>query len=189
MRWAALYARSRQVPIAAAGLVLVVGGVWAVSWNSWSLLSASVAVTAGVAVAAIGLSGQDVDLDRTAALPWPVRRLAHLVLIGAVTGALVLAVQRLGDAPVGAGLVIRDSAGAIGLAGLTATVAGGQFAWTLPLAWVAVAVFVPENPPVGTGTEIVAWMLQPGDSVAANVTAVVALAAGLAAYTRWGGRK
>jgi len=64
--------------------------VWLLSRNSWSLLPASLAITAGIAVAATGLSGQDVDLDRTAALPWPVRRLAHLVLIGAVTGALVL---------------------------------------------------------------------------------------------------
>jgi hypothetical protein len=101
----------------------------------------------------------------------------------------VLGVQRLGAAPVDTWLVVRDSAGALGLAGLTATVAGGQFGWTLPLAWVAVAVFVPEAPPVSTGTRIVAWMLQPGDSVAADATAVAAAMIGLVAYTRWGGRK
>jgi len=189
VRWVALYARSRQAPIAAAGLVVVVCGVWLLSRNSWSLLPASLAITAGIAVAATGLSGQDVDLDRTAALPWPVRRLAHLVLIGAVTGALVLGVQQLGDSPVDAWLVIRDSAGVVGLAGLTATVAGGQCGWTLPLVWFAVAVFAPEAKPVTTGTEIAAWMLQPGDSVAANSAAVVAAVVGLGVYTRWGGRK
>jgi hypothetical protein len=189
VRWAALYLRSRQVPAAAAGLLVAVCGARLLAWHSWSPPFASLAVTAGVAVAAIGLSGQDVDLDRTAALPWPIRRLTHLMVIGVVAGAVVLAVQRMGGAPVGTWLVIRDSAGAAGLAGLAATVAGGQFGWTIPLLWFAVALFVPETPPVSTGTAIAAWQLQPTDSVAANCTALAATATGLVAYMRWGGRK
>ena len=73
-----------------------------------------------------------------------------------------------------------------GLAGLAAPVAGGQFGWTLPLLWFAVAMVVPESPPVPTSTEIAAWMFQPGDSVAANWTAVVAAAVRLGARTEVG---
>ena len=189
MRWAVLYARSRQVPVAATGLVAVVCGVWLLYRSSWSLLPASLAITCGVAIAAIGLSGQDVDLDRTAAIRWPVRRLAHLLLIGVVTGALVLAAQQLGGSPVDTWLVVRNSAGALGLAGLAATVAGGHFGWTLPLFWFAVAVFAPESSHPPVSTEIVAWMLQPGDSVPANWTAMVAAMVGLVAYAWSGGRK
>ncbi len=184
-----LYLRSRQVPVAAAGLLVAVCAARTLAWSSWTPTFALLAVTAAVAVAAIGLSGQDVDLDRTSALPWPMRRLAHLALIGVVAGAVVLAVQQVGDTPVDTWLVVRDSAGSAGLAGLAATVAGGQFGWTLPLLWFAVALFVPENPPVTTGTEIAAWAFQPGDSVAANSTAMTLMVAGLVAYTGWGGRK
>ena len=184
-----LYARSRHLPLAVAGLLVAVCGTRALAWNSWSLRMAALAISAAVAVAASGLSGQDVDLDRTAALPWPVRRLAHLVLIGAITGVTVLIVQLSGDAPVDTWLVVRDSAGMAGLAGLAATVAGGQFGWTLPLLWFAVAMVVPESPPVPTSTEIAAWMFQPGDSVAANTTAAVAAVVGLGAYMGRGGRK
>jgi hypothetical protein len=189
VRWTVLYARSRQVPIAAAGLVVVVCGIWLLSRNSWSLLPASLAITGGVAIAAIGLSGQDVDLDRTAAIRWPVRRLAHLLLIGLVTGALVLAAQQLSDSQIDLWLVVRNSAGALGLAGLAATVAGGQFGWTLPLFWFAVAVFAPEPAERPVSTQIVAWMLQPGDAAPANWTAMVAAAVGLVAYTWSGGRR
>ncbi|QUQ65587.1 hypothetical protein JJ691_33110 [Kutzneria sp. CA-103260] len=184
-----LYARSRQVPVAAAGLVAVVVGVWLLYRNSWSVLPASLAITGGVAIAAIGLSGQDVDLDRTAAIRWPVRRLAHLLLIGVVTGVLVLAAQQLGGSPVDTWLVVRNSAGVLGLAGLAATLAGGHFGWTLPLFWFAVAVVVPESADPPVRTQVVAWMLQPGDSAPANWTAMVAAMVGLVAYTWSGGRK
>jgi hypothetical protein len=189
MRWTVLYARSRQVPVAAAGLVAVVCGVWLLYRTTWSLLPASLAITGAVAVAAIGLSGQDVDLDRTAAIRWPVRRLAHLLLIGAVTGALVLAAQELGGSAVDTWLVVRNTAGVLGLAGLAATVAGGHFGWTLPLFWFVVGMFAPTTAEPPVSTQIVAWMLQPGDSVPANWTAMVAAGVGLVAYTWNGGRR
>ncbi|NBH11596.1 hypothetical protein GTY80_51195, partial [Amycolatopsis sp. SID8362] len=81
MRWAALYARSRQLPAAAAALLAVTLGLWFLGRGSWNLILVAVTLTAGIAVAAIGLSGQDADLDRAAALPWPPRRFAHLALV------------------------------------------------------------------------------------------------------------
>ncbi|WP_439383686.1 hypothetical protein [Amycolatopsis lexingtonensis] len=187
MRWAALYARSRQLPAAAAALLVVTFGVWLLGRNSWSVIPAAVTLTAGVAVAAIGLSGQDADLDRAAALPWPLRRFAHLALIGVATGALLAGVQELGPEAVDLSILTRDAAGLAGLAGLAATVAGGQFGWTLPLAWCAISPFVPRDDT--TATRVTAWLLQPPGTPAATWTAVVLAAGGAVAYTGWGGRR
>jgi hypothetical protein len=187
MRWAALYARSRQAPAAFAALLVATAGVWFLARDSWSPIAVMLALTSGIAVAAIGLSGQDPDMDRTAALPWPVRRFAHLALIGLTAGAAVLAVQELGTPTVDLSIILRDAAGLLGLAGLAATVAGGQYGWTLPLAWAAITPFVQHDG--STTGHIVAWMLQPPETAAATWTALVLAVGGTAAYTARGGRR
>lgn len=187
MRWATLYARSRQVPAAFAALAAVTIGLWFLARDEWSPMPVVLTLAAGIAVAAIGLSGQDPDLDRTAALPWPLRRFAHLALIGLAAGGAVLAVQELGASTVDLSIILRDAAGLLGLAGLAATVAGGQFGWTLPLLWAAVTPFVPHDG--STTSRIAAWMLQPAGTPAATWTALVLTAAGTAAYTLRGGRR
>ncbi len=186
MRWVTLYARSRQVPAAFAAMLLGVVGVWWLSGDSWSPFLAALALTSGIAVAAIGLSGQDVDLDRTAAMPWPPRRLAHVLLIGALAGGAVLAVQSLGTSYVDMSIIARDALGLLGLAGIAATVAGGQYGWTLPLAWFAISPLVP---PLDPAAKYVAWMLQPAGTPAATWTAVLLGALGVTAYAGWGGRR
>ncbi|RSM42011.1 hypothetical protein DMA12_22435 [Amycolatopsis balhimycina DSM 5908] len=187
MRWAVLYARSRQLPAAAAAVLAVTFGVWFLGRDSWTPILVALTLTAAVAVAAIGLSGQDTDLDRTAALPWPVRRFAHLALIGVVAGALVLGVQELGPSAVDLAIVVRDAAGLAGLAGLAATFAGGQFGWTLPLAWYAVSPFVPHDG--STVSRVTAWLLQSPETAPATWTAVVLAVLGVVSYTGWGGRR
>jgi hypothetical protein len=187
MRWAMLYARSRQLPAAAVALVAVTAGVWFLSRDSWSPIPAALALTAGIAVAAIGLSGQDADLDRAAALPWPVRRFTHLVLIGVVAGVLVLGVQELGPSAVDLAVVVRDTAGLVGLGGLAAAIAGGQFGWTLPLAWFTVSPLVPRDG--STVSRVTAWLLQPPETAPATWTAVVLAVLGVVSYTGWGGRR
>ncbi|MFB9686400.1 hypothetical protein [Amycolatopsis plumensis] len=187
MRWAALYARSRQVPAAFTALLVATAGLWFLARDSWSTLPVMLTLTAGVAVAAIGLSGQDPDLDRAAALPWPIRRFAHLALIGLAAGGAVLAVQELGTSTVAWSIIARDAAGLLGLAGLAATVGGGQFGWTLPLLWCAISPFVPHEDT--TANRIVAWLLQPPETPAATWTAGVLAVAGAAAYTFRGGRR
>ncbi|MEV7045490.1 hypothetical protein [Amycolatopsis sp. NPDC051061] len=187
MRWATLYARSRQVPVAFTALLLVTAALWFLARDSWSPLPVMLTLTSGIAVAAIGLSGQDPDLDRTAALPWPVRRFAHLALIGLAAGGAVLAVQELGAMTVDLSIILRDAAGLLGLAGLAATLAGGQFGWTLPLLWAAITPFVQDDG--STTSHIVAWMLQPAGTPAATWTALVLAVAGTAAYTARGGRR
>ena len=187
MRWATLYARSRQLPVAFAALLVATSGVWFLGRDSWNAVLVALTLTTAVAVAAIGLSGQDPDLDRAAALPWPVRRFAHLTLIGVAAGGAVLAVQQLGPATVDMSIIVRDAAGLLGLAGLAATVAGGQFGWTLPLVWAGITPFVQND---GTTTSrVVAWMVQPAGVSAATWTAVTLAVAGTAAYTAGGGRR
>jgi hypothetical protein len=187
MRWAALYARSRQAPAAFTALLVATAGVWFLARDSWSPIPVMLTLTAGIAVAAIGLSGQDPDMDRTAALPWPIRRFAHLALIGLAAGGAVLAVQQLGAMTVDLSVILRDAAGLLGLAGLAATVAGGQYGWTLPLAWAGITPFVQDDG--STTSRIVAWMLQPAGTAAATWTALALAVSGTAAYTAWGGRR
>jgi len=187
MRWATLYARSRQLPAAFAALLVATAGLWFLARGSWSPVPVMLTLTAGIAVAAIGLSGQDPDLDRTAALPWPVRRFAHLALIGLAAGGAVLGVQELGTSIVDLSIILRDAAGLLGLAGLAATVAGGQYGWTLPLLWAGITPFVQDDG--STTSHIVAWMVQPPGGAAATWTAVVLAVAGAVAYTGWGGRR
>ncbi|MFF4019251.1 hypothetical protein [Streptomyces sp. NPDC001843] len=50
----------------------------------------------GATAFSIGLGGQDLALDRTAAIRWVPRRTAHVLLAGAVVAAALLTVQTMG---------------------------------------------------------------------------------------------
>jgi hypothetical protein len=176
MRWLTLYARSRQIP-------MTFGAALATTVAVWTFVEppnpgmAALSLVAAVAVLAIGLTGQDSHLDRTAALRWFPRRLAHVVLIAATAAALLLAFTT-DLAP--ASFVLRDSAGLAGLAALAAVAFGGQYAWTLPLGWLTFAFFVPhsDDGPV----HVVKWMLQPPDNTVAAWTAGVLAVVGSTTY-------
>jgi hypothetical protein len=181
-----LYLRSRRVPAAVAGSAVAVAVVAA----AWSGLTDRAEVTAGLAVlttalaaAPLGptLAGHDPALEKTAALPWPPRRVAHLLLCGAVVAGL-LAAARLAGADFGpVPVLLRNTAGLIGLTGLGAALAGARAAWQVPVAWAALAAFTaaPGGP---RWRQAALWMVQePGNRVAA-VTAAALLLAGVAAY-------
>jgi hypothetical protein len=181
-----LYLRSRRVPAAVAGSAVAVAVVAA----AWSGLTNRAEVTAGLAVlttalaaAPLGptLTGHDPALEKTAALPWPQRRVAHLLLCGAVVAGL-LAAARLAGADFGpVPVLLRNTAGLIGLIGLGAALAGAHAAWQVPVAWAALAAFTaaPGGP---RWRQAALWMVQePGNRVAA-VTAAALLLAGVAAY-------
>ncbi|GAA3577201.1 hypothetical protein GCM10022222_72400 [Amycolatopsis ultiminotia] len=171
MRWFALYARSRQLPVVVPAALLSIVAIRLLAASRWSPLFAALALTSAVALAAVGLSGQDVELDRTAAFGWLRRRFVHILTIGVVAGAVLLAVQSIGDSSVDTALIVRDSAGLLGLAGLAATVFGGQFGWTLPLVWTVLALSVPADKallnqiliwPVSPPEDTLAWWLASG---------------------------
>ncbi|GAA2274039.1 hypothetical protein GCM10010430_70020 [Kitasatospora cystarginea] len=185
-----LYARSRQVPTSAAAVTLVALAAWAFEHDGAGPMDLGIVVlvlTANVAAASVGLGGQDAALDRTAAIRWMPRRAAHVLLAGAVAGAALLGVQAAGPKLAPAGLVVRDSAGLIGLAALGAVLCGAQFAWTLPIGWLAFTLLVPV--PRGIAGEVGDWMIISPATTASAVTAWALLATGTVLYAAAGPRR
>lgn len=187
MRWTALYVRSRHLAVSLAAVLLCALALPPLLGGNWSTFFATITLGAAITVAGVGLSGQDIDLDRAASFRWPPRRLAHLLLIGAVAGGVMLAAQSLVDLPMDAGWILRNAAGLLGLTGLAATLFGGQFGWTLPLGWAMTAVFVPRV--AGQVYDVVAWPMATADSTAAWWTAGLLFVTGTAAYTAAGARR
>ncbi|MFE5584115.1 hypothetical protein [Kitasatospora sp. NPDC056531] len=190
MRWLILYARSRQVPTSAAAVALVALAAWAFNQDGAGPMDLGIAVlvvTANVAAASVGLGGQDAALDRTAAIRWMPRRAAHVLLAGAVAGAALLAVQAAGPRLAPAALVVRDSAGLVGLAALGAVLCGAQFAWTLPIGWLAFTLLVPVPP--GIAGEVGGWMIISPATTASDATAWALLATGTVLYAAAGPRR
>ncbi|NEA62078.1 hypothetical protein [Streptomyces sp. SID12488] len=191
MRWLTLYARSRQVPASLAAILISTVAVWALARDGGEGPDDPrlpvLALAAGVMAASIGLSGQDLALDRTAAIRWVPRRAAHVLLAGAVVAAGLLAVQAMGASMATVAFVVRDSAGLMGLVALGAAVSGGQYAWTLPFAWLSFSFFAP--PPTSTPTRVATWMLLPSGTPAATWTALLLTATGTMAYAIAGPRR
>ncbi|MDT0439600.1 hypothetical protein [Streptomyces doudnae] len=176
-----LYGRSRGVP-AAAGVLLVTAallGVFGPRAGAADPRLLALAAAAGVTAASAGLAGQDPDLDRTAALSWPPRRAAHVLLLAAAV-TVVLAVARVAERPEAA-LLLRASAGLTGLAALGAALCGAVYAWTPPIGWLAVSLIVPQRPDDVLWTAV-GWPLAATDSAPAAWTAGLLLAVGTGVY-------
>ncbi|MFD6323900.1 hypothetical protein ACFWOL_13780 [Streptomyces sp. NPDC058442] len=191
MRWLTLYARSRQVPASLATVVISAVAAWALSRNGGAepgdLRLPALVLAMGAMAASIGLSGQDLALDRTAAIRWVPRRAAHVLLAGAVVGTALLAVRAMGEGMATTAFVVRDSAGLMGLAALGAALSGGQYAWTPPFAWLSFAFFAP--PPTSVPTQVASWMLLPPGTAAGTWTALALTVAGTTAYAVAGPRR
>lgn len=187
MRPVALYARSRGVPAALAALPVAVFLAWFAMHSPWTPLSASLTSLTAVLVITVGLSGQDPELDRSTAVPWPVWRFWHLVLAGVLPAISVLLVQELGSASFGFEFVVRDTAGMIGLAGLAATVIGARFAAAAPVMWWAVSAIMP--PAQSVRGRMITWPQCPPDDAVAMWTAAVLFLSGVTAYVVRGGRR
>ncbi|MER6112767.1 hypothetical protein [Streptomyces hirsutus] len=191
MRWLTLYARSRQVPASLAAVVISAVAAWALARDGSGApgdprLPVLVLAT-GAMAASIGLGGQDLALDRTAAIRWVPRRAAHVLLAGAVIGTVLLAVQTMGEDMATTAFVVRDSAGLMGLVALGAALSGGPYAWTLPFTWLSYSFFAP--PPTSVPTQVATWMLLPPGTAAGTWTALVLTVTGTAAYAVTGPRR
>ncbi|MFD3437160.1 hypothetical protein ACFWU3_06610 [Streptomyces sp. NPDC058685] len=191
MRWLTLYARSRQVPASLSAVVLSALAVVALAPDGHGgpghpQLSV-LALTAGATAASTGLGGQDLALDRTAAIRWVPRRAAHVLLIGMVVCGVLLAVQSMGDDVAATAFVVRDSAGLMGLVALGAAVCGPQLAWTLPIGWLSLSLFAPS--PTSLPLEVASWMVLPPGTTAGTWTAVVLAVGGTTVYAIVGPRR
>lgn len=184
MRWLVLYLRSRQVVVGAAvALACVTGLSLMVGESAGSRLVLSVlAVMVVTAVAAVGLAGPDVALERTAALDWRGRRTAHVVAAGAL--AVLLGVVLGPDVP--GEIVLRNAVGLTGLAALGATLLGAAMAWCLPMAWsvAAISVLLAGQP----GAPLLTWPVQPSGTTAATLAAGAVGLLGLLVYDLRGPR-
>jgi hypothetical protein len=192
VRWLTLYARSRQVPASIAATLVGAAAIWGLARMTEGAGpvgagTAALVPTWAVAASAIGLSGQDPALDRTAAIRWAPRRASHVLLIGLFAGGVLAGLQATAGDPARAGFVIRDIAGLTGLAAIAATLFSGQFGWTLPFAWFTIALFVP--PATDVTVQVATWMLQPPGTPAATWTALLLATTGTVAYTLRGPRR
>lgn len=191
MRWLTLYARSRQVPASIVAVVIGAVAVWALSRTGGEgprdPRPAVLVLATGAMAASIGLGGQDLALDRTAAIRWLPRRAAHVLLAGTVVATTLLTVQTMGEDMATTAFAVRDSAGLMGLAALGAALAGGQYAWTLPFAWLSFSFFAP--PPTSVPMQVATWMLLPPGMATGTWTALVLTVVGTAAYAVAGPRR
>lgn len=191
MRWLTLYARSRQVPASFAAVVISAVAVWALARagdaGPGDPRLPTLALAAGAMAASIGLGGQDLALDRTAAIRWVLRRAVHVVLIGTVVGAVLLATRTMGEDMATTAFVVRNCAGLTGLCAIGATICGPQYAWTPPISWLALSLFAPS--PTDLPTQVLGWMLLPPGTTTGTWTALVLAVAGTAAYAVAGPRR
>ncbi|MFG3029436.1 hypothetical protein ACGFZJ_13120 [Streptomyces sp. NPDC048253] len=191
MRWLSLYARSRQVPASLAAVLISAAAVWPLaregSGGPGDPRLPVLVLATGVMAASIGLGGQDLALDRTAAIRWVPRRAAHVLLCGAVVGTVLLTVQSTGEDLATTAFIVRDSAGLVGLVALGAALSGGRYAWTLPFAWLSFSFLAP--PPTNAPMRVVSWMLLPPGTAEGTWTALVLAVAGTAAYAVAGPRR
>jgi hypothetical protein len=167
---------------ATAGCVAVMWTLWSVSSDSRDVGGQMVILTVLLLVAALTatLGGPDDALEGTAGLPWPPRRVAHLLVTFLVVAALLLATLATGARFGPAWLVVRDAAGLLGLTALCSATVGTARAWFLPLGWTLSAILFPRTEPV-VGS-ILTWQAQPPASAAASVTAGLLALGGLIAY-------
>ncbi|MFJ2867305.1 hypothetical protein [Kitasatospora sp. NPDC087314] len=191
MRWLTLYARSRQASASLAVVVISAVAVWALARISggdpggpWL---STLVLFAGATAVSVGLGGQDLALDRTAAIRWTLRRAAHVLLGGVLIGAVLLAVQTMGEQSAPASFVVRNSAGLMGLAAIGAAWFGAQYAWILPFAWLSFSYFVPAT--TNTATQVLAWMMLPPGTAAGTWTALVLAVLGTVVYSVGGPRR
>jgi hypothetical protein len=176
LRLITLYARSRFVPATLA--TIAAGTLCTLALEDSNARLIAVIVGLGVAAAAVGLGGADVQLERTGAIPWLSWRFAHLVVtVVVITGSAFGA--DLGPF----GIILRDTCGLMGLAALGAAVLGSQLAWVAPFVWAVIAAVFPL-----ADEEVLMWMIQPTDSGTAAITAAALGIVGATTYLAAGPR-
>ncbi|MDG4769741.1 hypothetical protein [Solwaraspora sp. WMMD792] len=188
MRFVSLYLRSRRLPLAA---VIAIGAV-ALTWVAWPYFSDGqtvntrmISVVVLIAAVALGttLSGADDALDHSASARWPVRRAVHLLLTAATLIALLLVTTVTEARFEPLDVVVRNTAGLVGLTALGATLFGAALSWIAPLTWTLISIMPWMGPSGQLRMQVGAWLIQPAGTTAATVCATLLAVAGLVAYT------
>ncbi|MBG6102361.1 hypothetical protein IW249_002775 [Micromonospora vinacea] len=187
MRELQLHLRSRRVPLALATVTTSIALAWALSLaftDSATINARTASLAIMLAVVAVGttLSGADGALDHTMAVNWPVRRVGHLLLAAATITAL-LSLSMITDTRYEPfALVLRNTAGLLGLTALGATVLGAALSWIAPLTWTLIAVLPMMGSSRDLRMQVAGWLVQPAGTAAATTCAAILAATGLLAY-------
>lgn len=192
MRWTALYLKSRRTPSALAAVLVSCVAVWLLAkWFPDPVVGARLpplALAVGAAVAAGSLAGADPALDRTAAIDWRPRRLAHVLAIAVVVVFAFQGIQAVGgDRLLPIAVALRDGAGLTGLAALGVAVVGAPLAWLFPVVWCSAAMMTP--PSANPAVLVITWPLQPSGTSVATITAIVLGLGGSLCYAVFGPRR
>ncbi|MCG5434923.1 hypothetical protein [Micromonospora foliorum] len=187
MRWLQLHLRSRRVPLATATGTALIALAWALSLaytDSPTINARTASLAIMLAVVAVGttLTGADDALDHTMAVNWPLRRGGHLLLASAAITAL-LSLSMITDTRYEPfALVLRNTAGLLGLTALGATLLGAALAWIAPLTWTLIAVLPMMGPSRDLKMQVAGWPIQPVGTTAATACAAILAVTGLLAY-------
>ena len=138
------------------------------------------------------VAGADLDLERTAAIAWPVRRAAHIVTANATVVAILSATALTGDALTHA---VRSPATSSGWADSWRS---ARPRWVPPApgcsrspgsCWSRGSPHLLEPHPPAPPKQMLTWLMQPPETISATVTAVILGAAGTLAYAILGPRR
>lgn len=186
VRWLPLYLRSRRVTIAAPISLTAIAAVMLL-WSVWSddprvhpglaALTVLFAMVPGIPT----LASHDDALEKTAAMPWPPRRVLHLTILAAGVTVALLSAELMSVQFGAAGQLARNCAGLAGLIGLGVALLGTTLASITPIVWVGVQAMAAATG--GTAwQQSVFWLTQPTSSRPAAITAGVLFLAGTVAY-------
>jgi hypothetical protein len=192
-----LYLRSRGVPATAATVLVCAVALWAlglaIDHPQGRGLAALLVALGATAALGPGLAGADHDLDRASAIAWPPRRAGHVIVAGAAVVGLLAATALAGEEMASLAHIARNVAGLVGLVALGAIILGADRAPLLPVVWTVLVLRY--APPMGvpptrpTYKVMLTWMVQPDDTRAAAVAAVMLAAAGTLGYAVLGSRR
>lgn len=194
LRSLALYSRSRGIPATLAALAFAtLLTVWMASRTDSYLdpyrRVPLVALAPLLAAAATGASLHSYtrDLDDTAVRRWWPRRLAHLLLLSAVSAAL-LALAVPGHAQeFGAAAMVRNTLGAIGITAGGAVLVGARLSW-MPTTLYFSAVYLSASSPRVNKATVTGWLIQPGPQHGAWAAGVALFVIGTALCAARGAR-
>ncbi|GIH05481.1 hypothetical protein Rhe02_35480 [Rhizocola hellebori] len=194
MRALALYLRSRAVPATVAVVLGCAVALWAlgrtVDHPLARALAAILITLAATTAISHGLAGPDHDLDTTAAIAWPPRRAAHIIVAGAAVLGLLAAAALAGEPMTSIGQLLRNVAGLTGLVAFGAVVLGAARAPLIPVLWTLLVLgSVPEPPARPTYKVIFTWMVQPTDNRTAMLAATAIAVSGILGYAMLGSRR
>jgi len=192
MRLMWLYLLSRRVP-AAAGLLAGLGCLlWVALHEHWSIAGGAAArlvipliVESGAAaIVAVSSHGPFGEPERATGrwLPW--LRLGAALTLAAVAFAVLSAGATGGYLPGGGPALLRNLGGMIGIGLLSATVLGGSFGWTGPMAY----LLITEGALAGGWATPWIWPGRPPGDLGGALCACAVFAAGLATLTLLGAR-